>query len=322
MRNINQVVVHAANTLGAALYGLKTDGEIRDNTVRVLARLSRTIADAHPTLHPQYGELIELSDAYLKRLRTKLKGNTMSVEQKPTPSNGDCLITQLSRAMCVVLGMAGRGAHLTEDAAQSLRDLMHEVNSFPQVAVPNALRKGKTLLERVMEDFAPHAASPEAFIVLSSGAVRVAGNASPALLSPDSDVGVVGVVQPDSPAWLAIHTLLEHLRFRRHDPVQTEDILEAVRTGGIDVDAAAQLINMRVQGHTGVVVPKSKIWFDLRDAPDGDYMIGDEGEECIVRLYVNPDTRERGIGYNTADGGGFVPLSHLNSYAARRVAAL
>lgn len=320
MRNVNQVVVHAANTLGAALFGLKADGEIRESTVRVLARLSRTIADAHPTLHPQHGELIELSDADLNRLRTKLKGNTMSVEQTPTPSNADCLISQLSRAMCFVLGMAGRGAHLTEDAAQSLRDLMHEVNSFPQVAVPDAPRKGKTLLERVMEDFAPHATSPEAFIVLASGAVRVAGNASTALLSPDSRVGVIGVVQPDTPAWLAINTLLVHLRHRGF--IQTEDILEAVRTGGVDVDAAMHLIDMRAQGRADVTVPKSKIWFDLRDAPDGNYAIGDEGAESIVRLYVNPDTGERGIGFNIADGGGFVPLSHLNSYAARRVVTL
>ena len=45
---------------------------------------------------------------------------------------------------------------------------------------------------------------------------------------------------------------------------------------------------------------------------DGDYWLITDGEvEIIVRVYTNPDTKEFGIGFNIADGGGFLPMSDL-----------
>ena len=38
-----------------------------------------------------------------------------------------------------------------------------------------------------------------------------------------------------------------------------------------------------------------------------------ETTPVLVYCYVNPDTQERGFGFNISDGGGFVPLSDLTN---------
>ena len=45
---------------------------------------------------------------------------------------------------------------------------------------------------------------------------------------------------------------------------------------------------------------------------DGDYwLVRDGEEEVMVSVYTNPDTREFGIGFNTRDGGGFMPMTDV-----------
>lgn len=49
---------------------------------------------------------------------------------------------------------------------------------------------------------------------------------------------------------------------------------------------------------------------------DGWYWLIRDGElATIVRVYINPDTLERGVGFNLCDGGGFLPMSDLCEYS-------
>lgn len=50
------------------------------------------------------------------------------------------------------------------------------------------------------------------------------------------------------------------------------------------------------------------------DFEDGYYLLSkmDGTERSIVRLYMNPDENVRGLGFNTADGGSFLPLTDLS----------
>lgn len=50
------------------------------------------------------------------------------------------------------------------------------------------------------------------------------------------------------------------------------------------------------------------------DLVDGTYYLKNpnEVEPTLVWLYTNPDTGERGFGFNFRDGGGFLPLFDLN----------
>lgn len=47
---------------------------------------------------------------------------------------------------------------------------------------------------------------------------------------------------------------------------------------------------------------------------DGYYHLHNNGEPepSLVYLYTNPDTHERGFGFNTREGGGFLPISDLS----------
>lgn len=50
----------------------------------------------------------------------------------------------------------------------------------------------------------------------------------------------------------------------------------------------------------------------MNDLPDGFYWLRREGcRDCLVRLYTNPDTGERGLGYGIWDGCAFQPLWDL-----------
>jgi hypothetical protein len=46
---------------------------------------------------------------------------------------------------------------------------------------------------------------------------------------------------------------------------------------------------------------------------DGYYSISnpEDPEPSLVYLYTNPDTHERGFGFNVRDGGGFLPVCDL-----------
>jgi hypothetical protein len=56
---------------------------------------------------------------------------------------------------------------------------------------------------------------------------------------------------------------------------------------------------------------------EVNEKPDGNYWIttGTGTDPCLVRLYTNPDTGVRGFGFNTADGGSFLPLDDVKSDA-------
>lgn len=45
-------------------------------------------------------------------------------------------------------------------------------------------------------------------------------------------------------------------------------------------------------------------WYRLRISGDSEY--------TIVYLYTNPDTMTRGFGFNTKDGGGFLPINDID----------
>lgn len=53
---------------------------------------------------------------------------------------------------------------------------------------------------------------------------------------------------------------------------------------------------------------------DPATAEDGWYRLVHPGEprDCVVRVYSNPDNQERGIGFNIADGGAFMPIWDLS----------
>lgn len=53
---------------------------------------------------------------------------------------------------------------------------------------------------------------------------------------------------------------------------------------------------------------------DPATAEDGWYRLVHPGEsrDCVVRVYSNPDNQERGIGFNVADGGVFMPIWDLS----------
>ena len=46
---------------------------------------------------------------------------------------------------------------------------------------------------------------------------------------------------------------------------------------------------------------------------DGYYHLHTDAEDspALAYLYSHPQTRERGFGFNTADGGGFLPECHV-----------
>lgn len=57
---------------------------------------------------------------------------------------------------------------------------------------------------------------------------------------------------------------------------------------------------------------------EFEKLPNGFYWISSKsylGERSLVRLYTNPDTAQRGIGFGIWDGCAFVPLSDLTEDA-------
>lgn len=51
----------------------------------------------------------------------------------------------------------------------------------------------------------------------------------------------------------------------------------------------------------------------FQNLPEGWYNLHTQNEDrvCLVKLYTNPDTQAKGLGFNTCDGGGFLPLWDL-----------
>jgi hypothetical protein len=51
----------------------------------------------------------------------------------------------------------------------------------------------------------------------------------------------------------------------------------------------------------------------FNDLDDGFYIVnGIFDQMCLVKLYRNPDTNQRGIGFGIWDGSGFIPLTDLS----------